>query len=194
MKSTVLDSTKATSQADKLARFRRSLKTTRELQEAKLTSGVGGIDTFVEEVEGDWLESWGEEEKDKAKEEEIDPLAGKDLLQKIKVSSHLSRRETAKQSGYYSVTKNGQIHIKLTDFYSAVLAAKGLSLETGEAKNKQGHEPTFRINVNRNGQLVIDSIYVEKMGLTPGDELEITLGRKYIHLKKVESTQQLNKK
>jgi AbrB-like transcriptional regulator len=178
MKSTVLDSTKATSQADKLARFRRSLKTTRELQEAKLTSGVGGIDTFVEEVEGDWLESWGEEEKDKAKEEEIDPLAGKDLLQKIKVSSHLSRRETAKQSG----------------FYSAVLAAKGLSLETGEAKNKQGHEPTFRINVNRNGQLVIDSIYVEKMGLTPGDELEITLGRKYIHLKKVESTQQLNKK
>jgi hypothetical protein len=192
MNYTALDSTKKTNTADKLARFRRSLKTTRELQEAKLTSGVRGIDAFVEDVEGDWLETWGEEEKDKATVE-VDPLVGKVLLQKIKVLSHLPRRETAKQCGYYSVTKDGQIRIKLTDFYDAVLAAKGVELKASEPKKESGRAPTFRVSVNKNGQLVIDSIYAEKMGLNPGDEFEITLGRKSIHLTKVESTHHIKK-
>jgi hypothetical protein len=45
---------------DKLARFRRSLKATRDLQDIKLAMGVKGIDFYVKDVEGDWLERWDE--------------------------------------------------------------------------------------------------------------------------------------
>ncbi len=45
---------------ERLARFRRSLKATRDLQDIKLALGVKGIDFYVKDVEGDWLEQWDE--------------------------------------------------------------------------------------------------------------------------------------
>jgi AbrB family looped-hinge helix DNA binding protein len=36
--------------------------------------------------------------------------------------------------------------------------------------------------VHKNGQIVIGSTYTEEMGLKPGDEFEIKLGYKHIHL------------
>lgn len=114
-------------------------------------------------------------------------LTGKALLQKVKELSHLPRRETAKRCGYYSVTKDNQIRVNLTDFYDAVLAAKGVPLEPGGVKDGRGREPTFRVSVHKNGQIVIGSTYTEQMGLKPGDEFEIKLGYKHIHLKQVES-------
>ena len=114
------------------------------------------------------------------------PLMGKALLQKVKELSHKPRRETAKECGYYSVTKDGQIRVNLTDFYYAVLGAKGVPLEPGSNKDGRGREPTFRVSVHKNGQIVIGSTYTEQMGLKPGDEFEIKLGYKHIHLKQVE--------
>lgn len=113
------------------------------------------------------------------------PLTGKTLLQKVKELSHLPRRETAKHCGYYSVTKDGQVRVNLTDFYDAVLGAKGVPLEPGTAKDGRGREPTFRVSVHKNGQIVIGSTYTEQMGLNPGDEFEIKLGYKHIHLKQI---------
>ncbi|MEA5508241.1 AbrB family transcriptional regulator [Crocosphaera sp. UHCC 0190] len=114
------------------------------------------------------------------------PLTGKALLQKVKELSHLPRRETAKKCGYYSVTKDGQTRVNLTDFYDAVLGAKGVPLEPGMAKDGRGREPTFRVSVHKNGQIVIGSTYTEQMGLKPGDEFEIKLGYKHIHLKQLD--------
>ncbi len=114
------------------------------------------------------------------------PLMGKALLQKVKELSHKPRRETAKECGYYSVTKDGQIRVNLTDFYDAVLGAKGVPLEPGSTKDGRGREPTFRVSVHKNGQIVIGSTYTEQMGLKPGDEFEIKLGYKHIHLKQVD--------
>lgn len=113
------------------------------------------------------------------------PLTGKALLQKVKELSHLPRRETAKQCGYYT-EKEGQTRVNLTDFYDAVLAAKGVPLNPEGAKDGRGREPTFRVSVHKNGQIVIGSTYTEQMGLKPGDEFEIKLGYKHIHLKQVE--------
>ena len=113
-------------------------------------------------------------------------LTGKALLQKVKELSHLPRRETAKRCGYYLV-KDGQTRVNLTDFYDAVLAAKGVPLEPGGAKDGRGREPTFRVSVHKNGQIVIGSTYTEQMGLKPGDEFEIKLGYKHIHLKQIGS-------
>lgn len=114
------------------------------------------------------------------------PLTGKALLQKVKELSHLPRRETAKKCGYYSVTKDGQTRVNLTDFYDAVLGAKGVPLEPGATKDGRGREPTFRVSVHKNGQIVIGSTYTEQMGLKPGDEFEIKLGYKHIHLKQID--------
>lgn len=114
------------------------------------------------------------------------PLTGKALLQKVKELSHLPRRETAKRCGYYTTSKDGQIRVNLTDFYDAVLGAKGVPLEPGGVKDGRGREPTFKVSVHKNGQIVIGSTYTEQMGLKSGDEFEIKLGYKHIHLKQIE--------
>ncbi len=117
------------------------------------------------------------------------PITGKALLQKVKELSHLPRRETAKECGYYTITKAGEQRVNLTDFYDAVLAAKGVPLDPEGAKDGRGREPTFRVSVHKNGQIVIGSTYTEKMGLKPGDEFEIKLGYKHIHLKQLDEDQ-----
>ncbi len=116
-------------------------------------------------------------------------LTGKALLQKLKELAHLPRRETARECGYYSVTKEGEVRVNLTAFYDAVLAAKGVPLDPDGAKDGRGREPTFRVSVHKNGQIVIGSTYTEKMGLKPGDEFEIKLGYKHIHLKQLDEDQ-----
>jgi hypothetical protein len=114
------------------------------------------------------------------------PLTGRQLLQKVKELSNLPRRETAKQCGYYTVTKNNQTRVNLTDFYDAVLAAKGVPLEPEGGKDGRGREPTYRVSVHQNGQIVIGATYTQAMGLKPGDQFEIKLGYKHIHLIQVE--------
>ena len=115
------------------------------------------------------------------------PLTGKALLQKVKDLSHLTRRETAKQCGYYTITKDDQTRVNLADFYDALLLAKGIPISPESTKDSRGREPTYRISVHKNGQIVIGSTYTEEMGLKPGDEFEIKLGYKHIHLKFLEN-------
>jgi len=110
------------------------------------------------------------------------PLTGKALLQKVKELSHLPRRETAKRCGYYTTTKSNQGRVNLTDFYDAILAARGIPLGTENSKDGRGREPTYRVSVHKNGQIVIGATYTQAMGLKPGDEFEIKLGYKHIHL------------
>jgi AbrB family looped-hinge helix DNA binding protein len=119
-------------------------------------------------------------------ESHLSPLTGKALLQKVKELASSPRRETAKRCGYYSITKDGQTRVNLTDFYDAVLAAKGVPLDPSGTKDGRGREPTFRVSVHKNGQIVIGATYTEQMGLKPGDEFEIKLGYKHIHLKQLD--------
>ena len=108
-------------------------------------------------------------------------LTGKSLLQKIK-SSNLPKRELAKECGYYTVSKDGEVRVNIGDFYDAVLAAKGIALEPKSEKDGRGREATYRVTVHQNGKIVIGSSYTELMGLKPGDEFEIKLGHKHIRL------------
>lgn len=110
------------------------------------------------------------------------PLTGKALLQKVKELSHLSSREKAKRCGYQTIGKNNQARVNLADFYEALLAARGISLSSESEKDGRGREPTYRVSVHKNGQIVIGSTYTKKMGLKEGDEFEIKLGYKHIHL------------
>ncbi|MBD0335239.1 MAG: AbrB family transcriptional regulator [Cyanobacteria bacterium Co-bin13] len=122
--------------------------------------------------------------------EKVTPLTGKALLQKVKDLSHLTKRETAKECGYYNVTKDGQARVNLTDFYDALLAARGISLSPDSGKDGRGREPTYRVSVHKNGQIVIGATYTQEMGLKPGDEFEIKLGYKHIQLVKLSSDQE----
>ncbi|NJR49939.1 MAG: AbrB family transcriptional regulator [Leptolyngbyaceae cyanobacterium CSU_1_3] len=115
------------------------------------------------------------------------PLTGKALLQKVKELSHLPRRETAKRCGYYTVTKNDQTRVNLTDFYDALLVARGIPLSPEGSKDGRGREPTYRVSVHQNGQIVIGAAYTKAMGLKSGDEFEIKLGYKHIHLIQIDS-------
>ena len=115
------------------------------------------------------------------------PLTGKALLQKVKELSNLPRRERAKACGYYTVTKNNQTRVNLTDFYDALLAARGIPLSPERPKDGRGREPTHRVSVHKNGQIVIGATYTEAMGLKSGDEFEIKLGYKHIHLIQLDS-------
>ncbi|WP_414586755.1 AbrB family transcriptional regulator [Scytonema sp. PCC 10023] len=119
------------------------------------------------------------------------PLTGKALLAKVKELSNLPRRERAKQCGYYTVTKNNQVRVNLTDFYDALLSARGIPLSPEAPKDGRGREPTYRVSVHQNGQIVIGATYTKAMGLKPGDEFEIKLGYKHIHLIQVDSDKKL---
>ncbi|MGL5083196.1 MAG: AbrB family transcriptional regulator [Microcoleaceae cyanobacterium] len=116
----------------------------------------------------------------------VNPLTGKALLQKVKELSHLPRRETAKLCGYYSTTKDDQVRVNLTDFYDAVLKARGIPLNPDGVKDGRGREATYLVSVHKNGQIVIGATYTKEMGLQPGDEFDIKLGYKHIHLIQVD--------
>jgi hypothetical protein len=110
------------------------------------------------------------------------PLMGKELLQKVKDLQHLSKKQMAQECGYYSVGKEGKTRTNLAEFYDALLAAKGIVLEPDKDKDGRGREATYTVTVHKNGQIVLGSAYTKEMGLEPGDEFQIKLGYKHIHL------------
>lgn len=115
------------------------------------------------------------------------PLTGKALLQKVKELAHLTKREKAKECGYYTVSKDGQARVNLTGFYDALLEARGITMDPESSKDGRGREPTYRVSVHKNGQIVIGSTYTQEMNLKPGDEFEIKLGYKHIKLIQLEA-------
>jgi hypothetical protein len=111
-------------------------------------------------------------------------LSGDALLQKVKELEHLSKEEKAKACGYATVTKNNQARVNLMKFYNALMEADGVELEA-KGTGKGGRSASYRVSVQKNGNLLIGSAYTQLMGLNAGDELEIRLGRKHIHLHQI---------
>ncbi len=116
---------------------------------------------------------------------EAKPLTGKALLQKLKEIPKLARSAKARECGYVSVGKNGASRVNISGFINAILEARGVSLDSDNEKDGRGREATYRLTVHKNGTIVIGAGYTEKMGLKSGDEFEIKLGYKHIHLKQV---------
>jgi AbrB-like transcriptional regulator len=114
------------------------------------------------------------------------PLTGKALLKELKEIESLSRREKARACGYVSVVKEGQNRVNIGEFLNAVLEAKGISLDLDDGKDGRGKEASYRVSVHKNGQILIGETYTQKMGLKPGDEFEIKLGYKHIHLAQID--------
>ncbi len=137
--------------------------------------------TEVKQIKAD-----SKEPKIEAKQTKVKPLVGEELLHKVKELESLSKEEKARTCGYYTVNKNGLERINMIQFLNALIEAEGIDLDShAEGKGRGGRSASYRISVQTNGNLLIGSAYTKQLGLNPGDEFEISLGRKHIHLKQV---------
>ena len=123
-----------------------------------------------------------------AKQKKIEPLVGEELLTKVKELENRSKEDKAKECGYYTVTKNGVERVNMMKFLNALIDAEGIQLDSSPSLNgRGGRSASYRISVQSNGNLLIGSAYTKQMNLKPGDEFIITLGKKHIRLKQVDS-------
>jgi AbrB-like transcriptional regulator len=123
--------------------------------------------------------------KPEATSEKIVPLKGTALKAKLKELKDLSKSETAKGCGYYSIGKDGKVKVNLTKFYDAVLQSKGINVDEKSSPSRRGREASYQVTVHQNGQILIGSAYTKELNLVPGDEFEIKLGYKHIHLRAI---------
>ncbi len=118
-------------------------------------------------------------------------LTGSDLLAKVKDLAAASKSELVRECGYVSHKKDGSERLNFTAFYEALLEAKGMSLgDGGKDRAKPGRGLSYMAKVHFNGNLMIGKAYTDQLGLQPGDEFEIKLGRKQIQLLPLGSTEQ----
>ena len=112
-------------------------------------------------------------------------LSGSELLAKVKDYGDASKSELVRACGYVSTKKDGTERLNFTAFYEALLEAKGMNLGGGGsrgAKGRPGRHLSYATKVQFNGNLLVGKAYTAQLGLEPGDEFEIKLGRKQIKL------------
>ncbi|MEI7952945.1 MAG: AbrB family transcriptional regulator [Synechococcaceae cyanobacterium ELA182] len=112
-------------------------------------------------------------------------LTGSELLSKVKELGVVSKSDLVRSAGYVSTKKDGTERLNFTAFYEALLEAKGVSLGDGGGsggKGRPGRSLSFVTKVQFNGNLMVGKAYTAQLGLQPGDEFEIKLGRKQIQL------------
>jgi AbrB-like transcriptional regulator len=121
------------------------------------------------------------------RKKKIEPLTGQTLLDKVKQLEHLGKEDKAKECGYYTVTKNGVERVNMMKFLNALIDANEIQLDGKQASNgRGGRSASYRITVQANGNLLIGAAYTKQMDLKPGDEFEISLGRKHIRLRQID--------
>ena len=109
-------------------------------------------------------------------------LAGTELLTKVKELGDVSKTELATQCGYVSKKKDGSDRVNFTAFYEALLGAKGVELGGNASVGKGGRKLSYVATVQGNGNLLVGKAYTAMLGLAPGAEFDIKLGKKAIRL------------
>ena len=111
-------------------------------------------------------------------------LAGTELLAKVKELGDVSKSDLVRSAGYVSTKKDGTERLNFTAFYEALLEAKGMHFGAGSSggKGKPGRSLSYASKIQYNGNLMVGKAYTAQLGLEPGDEFEIKLGRKQIQL------------
>ena len=112
-------------------------------------------------------------------------LTGTELLAKVKELGDTSKSDLVRSAGYVSTKQDGTERLNFTAFYEALLEAKGVSLGDGGrsgGKGRPGRHLSFATKILFNGNLLVGRAYTAQLGLKPGDEFEIKLGRKQIKL------------
>jgi hypothetical protein len=120
----------------------------------------------------------------------IEPLVGEELLQKVKDLGSASKQDKARECGYFTETKNGVERVNMMKFLNALIVAEDIQLDSkAVGGGRGGRSASYKITVQSNNNLLIGAAYTKQMGLKEGDVFNITLGRKHIHLKQVDGTE-----
>lgn len=121
------------------------------------------------------------------KKKQTKPLTGKELLAKVEQLSDLTRDQKAKACGYISIEKDGSERIKKMAFLNALLDAEGVDLgsQSLTGNDRGGRKATYKVSVQSNGNVLLGSAYTKEMDAKPGDEFEISVGRKHLRLSKI---------
>ncbi|GDX78098.1 transcriptional regulator [Cyanobium sp.] len=111
-------------------------------------------------------------------------LTGIELLAKVKELGDVSKSDLVRSAGYVSTKKDGSERLNFTAFYEALLEAKGMHFgaSSNGGKGKPGRSLSYATKIQFNGNLMVGKAYTAQLGLEPGDEFEIKLGRKQIQL------------
>ena len=109
-------------------------------------------------------------------------LTGSDLLTKVKELGDASKTDMATACGYVSKKKDGSDRVNFTAFYEALLSAKGVELGGSSSVGMGGRKLSYTAKVQGNGNLLIGKAYTAMLGLEPGAEFDIKLGKKAIRL------------
>jgi hypothetical protein len=94
----------------------------------------------------------------------------------------LPRTELVVACGYVSNKKDGSDRVNFTAFYEALLGAKGVELGGNASVGVGGRKLSYIAKVQGNGNLLVGKAYTAMLGLEPGAEFEIKLGKKAIRL------------
>jgi hypothetical protein len=109
----------------------------------------------------------------------IHMLVGKALIDYVKANELLNQTELAEGAGYVKTTTSGRTNVLVKQFYNALLAAQGLTIEVGKAPGKTAQYETA---VHKSGIILLGKTYSKKFGLNAGDVLEIVLDDDAIRL------------
>lgn len=100
-------------------------------------------------------------------------LTGAELLAEIgKHPSDTPKDELARLTGYTSTKKDGSERILFSEFYDALLQAKGLALAPAKSK-RAGRELSYVAKVQKSGSVIISAGYLAKQEFVAGDEFKI---------------------
>ncbi|MCS5693597.1 AbrB family transcriptional regulator [Cyanobium sp. FGCU-6] len=111
-------------------------------------------------------------------------LTGSELLAKVKDLGDASKSDLVRSCGYVSTKKDGTERLSFTAFYEALLEAKGMSIGGGNGRSgkRPGRQISYVTRIQFNGNLLVGKAYTAQLGLKPGDEFEIKLGKNQIKL------------
>ena len=106
------------------------------------------------------------------------------MLAKVKELGDALKSDLVRSAGYVSTKKDSTERLNFTAFYETLLKAKGVSFADGSSggKGKPGLSLSSNTKIQFNGNLLVGKAYTAQLGLEPGDEFEIKLGRKQIQL------------
>lgn len=107
-------------------------------------------------------------------------LTGPALLAKVDELNTKGANKTtlARETGYVSTTAEGKTRTNFTGFYEALLQAKGALHDAQRAKGKPGRPLSYKARVLTGaGHVVVGARYLEQIGASEGDTLQIRVSR-----------------
>jgi hypothetical protein len=110
---------------------------------------------------------------------ETTKLTGAELLSLVKEMGDASKSDLVRAAGYVSIKKDGTERLNFTAFYEALLEAKGIDfgapVKVGDGR--RGRALSYATKVQFNGNLLVGNAYTAQLGLQPGDQFQIKLGK-----------------